>query len=139
MPAQSTDLEFPLLTEINRPASLSSRFTAISASSLLANSNAAKSSPNPFKTLSDPIDRITSSLLRPGFGLQISGPPGAHVEQLLLGLIESVTTNGKEVMAVDMQNKLKASTIFQVLDGDERVKRVFCHIPPCYLWTFISL
>lgn len=99
--SRDQSIEFPLLghNKDNQPND-SSKPSVISASSLLATSNAAKSPENPYKTLSAPIDRIIGPFMRPGYALQISGPPGAYVEQLLLGLIKSVTTDGKDVMVV---------------------------------------
>jgi len=57
---------------------------------------------NLYKTLSEPIDRVISPYMRPGFGLQISSPPGCCVERLLLGLIKSVTEKGKDVAVLGM-------------------------------------
>ncbi|KAF8492519.1 hypothetical protein JB92DRAFT_3002850 [Gautieria morchelliformis] len=122
---QDQTIEFPLLDHKTGERNISS---TVSASSLLATSNAAKSPANPYKTLSAPIDRIIGPYMRPGYGLQISGPPGTYLEQLLIGLVKSVTSDGKEVMVVDMQNKLKASTICRSLDDDERADRVYYHM-----------
>ena len=93
---------FPLLNQRSDRADITSKPCVVTASSLLEASNAAKSPANPFKTLSAPIDRIIGPFMRPGYGLQISGPPGTYVEQLLIGLIKSVTSDGKDVMVVGM-------------------------------------
>jgi hypothetical protein len=99
--SQDQSIEFPLLDHPNSERDIS---YPVSASSLLATSNAAKSPANPYKTLSAPIDRIIGPFVRPGYGLQISGPPGTYLEHLLIGLIKSVTSDGKEVMVVGMSH-----------------------------------
>ena len=95
------DFDFPLLSQ---SASTSSRKkpTPINASQLLASYKAAQSSSHLYKTNSDPIDRVIGPCLRPGYGLQISSPPGCYVERLVLGLIKNVVMGvekgkGKEV------------------------------------------
>jgi hypothetical protein len=93
-------IEFPLLNQQHSQTDVTAKPSVVSASDLLANSNAAKSPSNPYRTLSAPIDSIIGPFMRPGYGLQISGPPGTYIEQLLMGLIKSVTGDGKEVMVV---------------------------------------
>ena len=98
--SRDQSIEFPLLSSKDNQTNNSSKPSVVSASSLLVASNAAKSPANPYRTLSAPIDRIIGPFMRPGYGLQISGPPGAYVEQLLIGLVKSVTSDGKEVVVV---------------------------------------
>ncbi|GJJ08105.1 hypothetical protein Clacol_002313 [Clathrus columnatus] len=74
-----------------------------------ARDDTTQSDSNPFKTsseVSEPIDSLLGPILRPGYALQISSSPGLYVERLLIGLIENVTRVGKEIMIIDMQNKL---------------------------------
>ena len=93
------DVEFPILAQPDQKGA-APKLVTVSASSLLATSEAAKSQTNIYKTLSPPIDRIAGPFLRPGYGLQISAPPGTHVEQLLIGLVKNVSSAGKEVVLV---------------------------------------
>lgn len=93
-------IDFPLLRQQNSQTDITSKPSVVSASDLLATSNAAKSPSNPYRTLSAPIDSIIGPFMRPGYGLQISAPPGCYMEQLLIGLIKSVTSDDKEVMVV---------------------------------------
>ncbi|KAF8517745.1 hypothetical protein BU17DRAFT_91604 [Hysterangium stoloniferum] len=123
-------LELPLLTQNNSGDASHSKPIATKASALLAASKLAKSSANPYKTGSAPIDRLIGPFMRPGFGLQISSPPGAYIEQLLLGLIKSVTASGKEVFVLDTQNKLIPQMISLALGNEEHATMVYHHA--CY-------
>ncbi|GJJ08106.1 hypothetical protein Clacol_002314 [Clathrus columnatus] len=122
------DLDLPLLL---KPSS-TTKPNPISASSLLSTLKTAQSDSNPFKTSSEPIDSLLGPILRPGYALQISSPPGLYVEQLLIGLIKNITRVGKEVMVIDMQNKLTPSMISWALNKDDRSKKVYyqkCFMP----------